>query len=80
MFGCNNDRLFPEKYTEKDHLSNTKLEKSDHYYIQTRLKDLFPHYNLILRKLKKKCPEKRSKIQTKCDHAPWASYNTPLIE
>ena len=29
-FGCNNDRLFPEKYTVKDHISNTKLEKDDH--------------------------------------------------
>ena len=27
VFGCNNDRLFPEKYTVKDHVSNTKLEK-----------------------------------------------------
>ena len=27
VFGCNNDRLFPEKYTVKDHISNTKLEK-----------------------------------------------------
>ena len=35
MFGCNNDRLFPEKYIVKDHISNTKLEKRDHYYIQT---------------------------------------------
>ena len=41
--GCNNDRLFPEKYTVKDHISNTKLEKGDHYYIQTRQKDLFSH-------------------------------------
>ena len=40
------DRPFPE-----DHISNTKLEKGDHYYIQTRHKDLFSHYNLILRKL-----------------------------
>ena len=24
MFGCNNDRLFPEKYTVKDHISNTE--------------------------------------------------------
>ena len=46
-----NDRLFPEKYTVKDHISNTKLEKGDHYYIQTRHRDLFSHYNLILRKL-----------------------------
>ena len=28
----------------KDHISNTKLEKGDHYYIQTWYKDLF---NLI---------------------------------
>ena len=41
----------PEKYTVKDHISNTKLEKGDHYYIQTQHKDLFSHYNLILRKL-----------------------------
>ena len=32
VFGCNNDRLSPEKYTVKDHISNTKLEKGDHYY------------------------------------------------
>ena len=51
MFGCNNDRLLPEKYTVKDHISNTKLEKGDHYYIHTRHKDLLSHYNLILRKL-----------------------------
>ena len=28
MFGCNNDHLFPEKYTVKNHISNTKLEKA----------------------------------------------------
>ena len=50
VFWCNNDRFFPKKYTEKNHISNTKLEKGDHYYIQTRHKDLFFHYNLILRK------------------------------
>ena len=49
MFGYNNDRLFPDKYTMKDYISNTKLEKGDHYYIQTRHKDLFSHYNLILK-------------------------------
>ena len=76
-FRCNNDRLFPEKYTVKGHIYNTKLEKGDHYYIQTRHKDLFSHYNLILRKRQEKSPEKRSKIQTKCAHAPWVSYNTP---
>ena len=41
--------FFPEKYTVKDHISNTKLEKGDHYYIQTRHEDLFSHYNLILK-------------------------------
>ena len=29
VFGCNNDRLFPEKYTVKDHIANTKLEKGN---------------------------------------------------
>ena len=43
--------LFLEKYAVKDHISNTKLEKDDHYYIQRRHKDLFSDYNLILRKL-----------------------------
>ena len=42
------DRLFPEKYTVED-ISNTTLEKGNHYYIQTLHKDLFSHYNLILR-------------------------------
>ena len=43
VFGCNNDCLFPEKYTVKDHISNINLEKGDHnYYIQTWHKDLFP--------------------------------------
>ena len=42
-FGCNNDRLFSEKFTVKDYISNTKLKQGDHYYIQTRYKDLFSH-------------------------------------
>ena len=50
----NDDRLFPQKYTLKDHISHTKLENGDHYYIQTRQKDLFSHYNLILRTLQEK--------------------------
>ena len=35
--------IFPEKYTVKDHISNTKLEKGNHCYIQTRHKDLFSY-------------------------------------
>ena len=78
MFGCNNDCLFPEKYTVKDRISNAHLEKGHHYYIQTQHEDLFSHYNLILRiNFERKCPEKRPKIQTKCAYALWASYNTP---
>ena len=53
-------------------------KKGDHYYIQTRQKDLFfPLQSYSKKTLRKKCPEKRSKIQTKCAHALWASYNTP---
>ena len=43
VFGCNNDRLFPEKDTVKDHITNTKLEKGDDYYIQTQHNYLFSH-------------------------------------
>ena len=50
-FDIYNDRPFPEKYTVKYHISNIKLEKGDHYCIQTRHKDLYSHHNLILRKL-----------------------------
>ena len=66
MFGCNHDHLFPEKYTVKDHIFNAKLEKGNHYYIQTGHKNLF----FQLQSYSKE-------IQTKCAHAPWASYNTP---
>ena len=47
-FDVYNDRPFPEKYTVKDYISNTELEKGDHhYYIQTRPRIFFP----IARKL-----------------------------
>ena len=36
-----NDRLFPEKYTVKDHISDTKLEKGDHYCIQNTAQGSF---------------------------------------
>ena len=48
MFGCNNDRLFPEKYAVKDHISNNKLEKGDHYYIKTQHKDLLNYSDFVL--------------------------------
>ena len=56
--GCYNDHLFPRKYTVKDHISNTKQEKGDHYCIQTWHRDLFSYYNLILRKLSEKMSQK----------------------
>ena len=73
----NNDRLFPEKYTVKEHISNTKLEKDDHYYIQTRHKDRFLHYNLILRKLKKKMSRKALENTNEMCSCPLGILNTP---
>ena len=61
VFGCNNDRFSPEKYTVEDHISNTNLEKDDHYNIQTWHKDFFSHFNLTLRKLKEKMSRKALK-------------------
>ena len=43
----------------------------------TGQESFFPLPSYSKKTFKKKCPEKRSKIQTKCAHAPWASYNTP---
>ena len=56
-------------------------EKGDHYYIQTRHNDLFPHYNLFLGKRKEKLARK-ARVNTDASisdraHALWASHNTP---
>ena len=70
MFGCNSDRLFSEKFTVKDYISNTKLEKCYHYYIQTRYKDLFSKLQSYSEKtLRKNVPKsarkyKRSMLMT----------------
>ena len=40
-FDVYNDHPFPEKCTVIDYIFNTKLEKGDHYYIQTQHRDLF---------------------------------------
>ena len=50
--------FFSEKFTVKDYISNIKLEKCHHYYIQTRYEDLYSQHNLILRKLYKKMSRK----------------------
>ena len=76
-FDIYNDRPFPEKYTVKDHISNTKQEKGDHYYIQTWHKDLLSHYNLILRKLEEQMSRKALKNTSEMCSSPLASYNTP---
>ena len=43
--------MIPEKYTVKDHISTTKLEKDDHSVHPNTAQRSFSHYNLILRKL-----------------------------
>ena len=64
MFGCNNDRLFPEKYKVKDYISNTKLEKGDHYYVQTRDKDPFSPLQPYSKKtLRKNVPKRARKYK-----------------
>ena len=64
MFRCNNDRLLPEKYAVKDHISNTKVEKGHHYYIQTQHKDLFSHLQSYSKKtLRKNTPKSAQKYK-----------------
>ena len=56
--------FFPEKYTVKDRISNTKLEKGDHYYIQTRHKDLFfPLQSYSKKTLRKNVPKSARKYK-----------------
>ena len=64
--------FFPEKYTVKDHISNTKLEKGDHYYIQTQHKDLFSHYNLRGKMLK------RNNLRTGCYRGKMSNVHEDL--
>ena len=67
MFGCNNDHLFPEKYTVKDIISNTKLEKGDHYYIQTTTAQgsFFPLQSYSKKTLRKNVPKRARKYKRK---------------
>ena len=41
-FDIYNDSLFPEKYTVKDHISNTKLAKGDYNTSKHGTKIFFP--------------------------------------
>ena len=66
MFGCNNDRLFPEpKYTVKDHISNTKLEKDNHYWSllhpNTARGSFFPLQSYSKKTLRKNVPKSARK-------------------
>ena len=61
-------------------------EKDDHYYIQTRHKDLFFFFPLqsFLGKVKEKLARKAN-VNTNASisdrvHASWASNNTPTIQ
>ena len=56
MFGCNNDRLFPEKYTVKDHISNTKLEN-------TAQGSFFPLQSYSKKTLRKNVPKSAQKYK-----------------
>ena len=48
----------------KGHISNTKLEKGDHYYIQTRHKDLFfPLQSYSKKTLRKNVPKSARKYK-----------------
>ena len=66
VFGCNNDRLFSEKYTMEDHISDTKLEKGDHYYIQTPSQgSFFPLLSSskkTFKKMSRKAPENTNEM------------------
>ena len=58
-------RLFSEKFTVKDYISNTKLLKKAIIITSKHGKTIFFSIkNLFYENFTKKCPEKRSKIQT----------------
>ena len=42
VFGCNDGRLFPEKYAVKDHISNTKLDRRSSLHPNTARGSFFP--------------------------------------
>ena len=55
-------------------------EKDDHYYIQTRHKDLFFFpLQSFLGKVKEKLARKAS-VNTNASISPWGSNNTPSIQ
>ena len=60
MFGCNNDRLFPEKYTVKDHISNTKLEV---LHPNTAEGSFFPLQSYSKKTLRKNVPKSARKYK-----------------
>ena len=56
--------LFSEEYIVKDYISDTKLEKGEHYYIQTRHKDLFfPLKSYSKKTLRKNVPKSARKYK-----------------
>ena len=62
----------------KVHISNTKLEKGDHYYIKTRDKDLFfPLQSYSKKTLRKNVPKSARKYKRNVLMPPGHPYNTP---
>ena len=47
----------------KDHISNTNLEKGDHYYIQTQHKDFFPLQPYSKKTLRENVPKSARKYK-----------------
>ena len=62
-FDVYNDHPFPEKYTVKDHISNTKLEKGDHYHPNTAQGSFFPLQSYSKKTLRKNVPESARKYK-----------------
>ena len=63
MFGCSNARLFPEKYTVKDHISNIKLEKATLLHPNTAQGSFFPLQSYSKKTLRKNVPKSARKYK-----------------
>ena len=66
MSGCNDDHLFSEKYTVKDLISNTKLEKKRSLlHPNTAQGSFFPLQSYSKKTLRKNVPKNARKYKRK---------------
>ena len=65
VFEYNNDHLFPEKYTMKDHISNTNLEKKQRSWLlpNTAQGSFFPLQSYSKKTLRKNVPKSTQKYK-----------------